>query len=74
MEAARGGEVRGNVFVTRETELALAAAIAPVVALAAVFLEFGVRSAQLARHEQRLRIHGLSTPRREEAHDEDERP
>src|SRR5947207_2426248 len=55
-------QIAGDLLVTVETQLRLLAAVAAVVAERARFLVFHVSRAQLARHEKRLRIHGLSVP------------
>src|SRR5947207_97781 len=55
-------QIAGDLLVTVETQPRLLAAVAAVVAERARFLVFHVSRAQLARHEKRLRIHGLSVP------------
>lgn len=67
VEAFLQRNVRGDVLVTGEAELRLSAAVALVMAVGAVLLVLRVRGGQLARHEQRLRIHGLSAPRCKQA-------
>ena len=62
-------DVGGDLLVTIEAQLRLAGAGvggAAVMAIRALLLELGVRSAHLAGHEERLRVHGLSAPERHE--------
>ena len=67
VEAALGADICRDAFVARETKLRLACAIALVVAVRAILLELGMQGSQLARHEKRLGIHGVSTLTREQA-------
>ena len=67
VEPARRSHVRCNILVTVETELRLACPIAPVVTVRALFFVLGMSSTELAGHQQRFRVHGFSTPCREQA-------
>src|SRR5437588_393967 len=62
VEVAVLAQIAGDFLVTVETQLRLLAAVAAVVAERARLLVFHVSRAQLARHEKRLGIHGLSPP------------
>jgi hypothetical protein len=62
MKSVLRTDVRGDLLVAIEAQPRLTIAIAAVVALRALLLVFLVSSAQLAWHEQGLRIHRLTTP------------
>src|SRR5262252_320150 len=65
MVAAVLAHIRRDVFVAGEAESRLAAAVGAIVAVRAVVLVLGVRGRQLAGHEERLGVHGFSSPGRE---------
>jgi hypothetical protein len=62
VQPAPGAHVGGDVLVTGEAQLGLTRTIAAVMAVRARLLIFGVRGTQLARHEERFRVHGFSAP------------
>jgi hypothetical protein len=74
MEPARCAYVRRDILVAGEAELWLACPIAAVVTVRALLFVLRMSSAELAGHQQRFRIHGLSTPRREQAQQNREHP
>jgi len=55
-------QVRGDLLMAIQTQLRLAIAIGAVVAQRALLFVFHVSGAQLARHQECLRIHGFSGP------------
>jgi len=59
-------DVGRDAFVTVETQLPLAATVAAVMAIRALFFQFLMGRGQLARHEEFFRIHGCSTLRWED--------
>jgi len=66
VEAAMLPDIGRDLLVTVEAQAGLATAVGAVVALRALLFVLGVRAGQLAGHEQRLRVHGLSLPRCEQ--------
>jgi hypothetical protein len=54
------GDVRRDGLVTIETQLPLVATVAAVMTVRALLLQFLVGRGQLARHEEFLRVHGLT--------------
>ncbi len=56
-----GADVGGNLLVAVKAQAGLAVAVTAVVTGRAAFLVLLVRSAELARHEQRFRVHGFSS-------------
>src|SRR5437879_12711115 len=62
VEMAVLAQIAGDLLVTVETQPPLLASVAAVVAERARLLVFHVSRAQLAPHEKRLGIHGLSPP------------
>jgi hypothetical protein len=60
------GDVCCDGLVTVETQLPLPATIAAVMTIRALLLQFLVSSGQFARHEEFLRIHGLTALRWED--------
>lgn len=61
--AALRRNVRGDVLVAVQTQARLALAVAAVVAERALLLVFRMGIGELARHEQRLRVHGTTSRR-----------
>ncbi len=55
-------QVAGDLLVAIEAQLRLAIAIGAVMAQRALLFVFHMSGAELAWHEERFRIHGLSTP------------
>jgi hypothetical protein len=66
VETAVLPDIGRDLLVAVETEPSLATAVAAVVALRALLFELGVRCRQLSWHEERLGIHGFSSPCSEE--------
>jgi hypothetical protein len=62
VEAVLLTQVARDLLVAIEAQLRLAIAVSAVVAQRALLFVFHVSSAQLPRHEERLRIHGFSSP------------
>jgi hypothetical protein len=60
------GEVRRNGLVAVEAQLPLAAAVAAVMAICALLLQFLMGHGQLSGHEEFFRVHGVAALRRED--------
>jgi hypothetical protein len=67
VEATVCGDVRGDALVTVETQLPLAAAVAAVMAVRALLVQFLMCCGQLPGHEEFLRVHGFTALRWEDA-------
>src|SRR5882672_5343400 len=66
------GHVRGDGLVTVETQLPFAATVAAVMTIGAPLLQFLMGRRQLARHEEFLRVHGVTALRWEDAQQDPE--
>lgn len=73
MEPAVPDNVRGDVFVTTQTERRLFLAVTTIMAFGARRLELRMRIAELARRQQRLQRRGVSGARMAESGGEDQR-
>jgi hypothetical protein len=67
VKSAVRADVRRNGLVTVETQLPLAATVAAVMTVRALLLQFLMRSRQFTRHEEFLRVHGITALHREDA-------
>ena len=74
VEATGGAHICRDILVAREAKLRLPAAVAAIVAVRAALFVFRVGVAQLARHEQRLRVDRAGVTGKQEARDRHESP
>jgi hypothetical protein len=65
MKAVFAADVRGDLFVTIETQIRLALTISAVVAERALLLVLGMSAGDFAGHEQGLGVHGITAARRQ---------
>ena len=72
VETVPGADVSGDLLVAIQTQACLTVAIAAIMTLRALLLIFLMSCAELARHEESLRIHGCAAPGRQETKQERE--